>query len=536
MKKNLKWPKHFYLIGSDQPIEHHKPGPHSMGSKAFNLLRMAGLELKVPAALVIGTHYTKSPEECLEPLFSQGLPALERTAGMRLGDSKNPLILSVRSGAPVSMPGMMETLLNIGLTDSTLGGFLRQTGNPRLVWDSYRRLIATYGEVVAGISGQVFEDALVAITQGRDERSLDFDELRTLAKTYLSLYETHAQTPFPQDARTQVAGAIQAVFNSWQSDKACEYRNINAISETMGTAVTLQRMVFGNSGTHAGSGVGFTRNPSNGDKHLWIDFLLNAQGEDVVSGRRNAHGADAMASLIPDAWLQLQKYTHALEIEFSDMQDFEFTVEDGQLFMLQTRSGKRTAIAAAQIALDLLDEGVIDKRTAKERTSHLTQDHLIHQVLASEDDASAHATPIASAMSACSGIVSGEIAFDEARAKERNTAGVEVILIRQDAETNDIAALEFSVGLLTARGARTSHAAVVARQLGKVCLVGCQYLTINQAQRSLTIGETSLCEGDMLTLDGNEGHIYAGRLSVVNQPDTALFERLEIIRNGVKHD
>jgi pyruvate,orthophosphate dikinase len=295
-------------------------------------------------------------------------------------------------------------------------------------------------------------------------------------------------------------------------------------------------MVFGNSGTHAGSGVGFTRNPTNGDKHLWIDFLLNAQGEDVVSGRRNAHGAEAMSNLIPDAWLQLQKYTHALEIEFSDMQDFEFTVEDGQLYMLQTRSGKRTAIAEAQIALDLLDEGVIDKRTAKERTSHLTQDDLIHQVLASEDDASAHATPIASAMSACSGIVSGEIAFDEARAKERNTAGAEVILIRQDAETNDIAALEFSVGLLTARGARTSHAAVVARQLGKVCLVGCQYLTINQAQRSMTIGEASLFEGDMLTLDGNEGHIYAGRLSVVNQPDTALFERLKMIRHGAKHD
>jgi len=418
-------------------------------------------------------------------------------------------------------------LLNIGLTESTLGGFLRQTGNPRLVWDSYRRLIATYGEVVAGISGDVFEDALDAISQGRDERSLDFNELRALANTYLSLYETHAATPFPQDAHVQLAGSIQAVFESWQSEKACEYRIINAISDAMGTAVTLQRMVFGNSGTHSGSGVGFTRNPTNGNKQLWVDFLLNAQGEDVVSGRRNAHGADAMANLIPDAWLQLQKSTHALEIEFSDMQDFEFTVEDGQLYMLQTRAGKRTAIATAQIAIDLFDEGVIDKRTAKDRTSHLTQENLTIQVLANHEDSSEKASPIASAMSACNGIVSGEIAFDEARARERMEAGAEVILIRQDAETNDITALEYSVGLLTARGARTSHAAVVARQLSKVCLVGCQHLNINLAQRSMTIGDTPLGEGEMITLDGNEGHIYLGCLSVVNQPDTALYERLE---------
>lgn len=534
MKKDIKWPKHFFLIGSDQAVDHQKPSPNNMGSKAFNLLRMSDLGLTVPSALVIGTHYTKAPKDCLDPLFSLGLPALERMADMQLGDPKNPLILSVRSGAPVSMPGMMETLLNIGLTESTLGGFLRQTGNPRLVWDSYRRLIATYGEVVAGISGEVFEEALESITQKRDERSLDFNELRTLANTYLNLYETYASTPFPQDAHAQLAGSIQAVFDSWHSEKACEYRNINAISDAMGTAVTLQRMVFGNSGTHAGSGVGFTRNPSNGDKQLWVDFLLNAQGEDVVSGRRNAHGADAMASLIPDAWLQLQKSTHALEIEFSDMQDFEFTVEDGQLFMLQTRSGKRTAIAAARIALDLLDEGVIDKRTAKERTSHLTQDHLIHQVLSSEDGLSTNFPHIASAMSACSGIVSGEIAFDEARAKERKATGADVILIRQDAETNDISALEYSVGLLTARGARTSHAAVVARQLGKVCLVGCEHLNINLAQRSITIGETKLSEGDMITLDGNEGRIFSGRLTVINQPDAMLFERLEKIRHGAK--
>lgn len=536
MKKNLKWPKHFYLIGSEQSVEHHKPGPNTMGSKAFNLLRMADLGLTVPSALVIGTHYTKAPQDCLEPLFSQGLPALELTAEMSLGDPKNPLILSVRSGAPVSMPGMMETLLNIGLSETTIGGFLRQTGNPRLVWDSYRRLIATYGEVVAGIPGHVFEDALDAATQGRDERTLDFDELRRLANSYLNLYEVHAQTPFPQDAKAQVAGAIQAVFNSWHSDKASEYRNINAISDALGTAVTLQRMVFGNSGTHAGSGVGFTRNPTNGDKSLWIDFLLNAQGEDVVSGRRNAHGADAMASLIPDAWMQLQKSTHALEMEFLDMQDFEFTVEDGQLYMLQTRSGKRTTIASAKIALDLFDEGIIDKRTAKERTAGLTQSDLVNQVLASDEEDSENVKPLSSAMSACSGIVSGEIALDEARAKERKAAGAEVILVRQDAETNDIAALEYSVGLLTARGARTSHAAVVARQLGKVCLVGCQQLTIDHEQRSLTMGDVSLREGDMLTLDGNEGHIYAARLSVVNQPDIALFDRLEKLRHSTKHD
>ena len=536
MKKNNKWPKHFYLIGSDNPPEHHKVGPNSMGSKAFNLLRMSELGLTVPPALVLGTHYTKASGDWLDAFYAVGLPALEATAGMRLDDPKNPLILSVRSGAPVSMPGMMETLLNIGLTENTLGGFLRQTGNPRLVWDSYRRLIATYGEVVAGIPGHVFEDALEAITQGRDERTLDFDELRTLANDYLDLYEIHAHTAFPQSSHAQVTGAIEAVFASWHSDKAKEYRNINAISDALGTAVTLQRMVFGNSGTHAGSGVGFTRNPTSGEKSLWIDFLLNAQGEDVVSGRRNAHGADAMASLIPDAWQQLQKSTRALELEFMDMQDFEFTVEDGQLYMLQTRSGKRTHLATAQIALDLLDEDVIDKRTAKERTAHLTQDDLVHQVLAPNDDSTQDARPIASAMSACSGIVAGEIALDEARARERHAAGANVILIRQDAETNDIGALSYSVGLLTERGARTSHAAVVARQLGKVCLVGCPHLKLDPQKRTASFGEITLTEGDMLTLDGNEGLVYSGHLSVINQPDTQLFARLESIRHGGKHD
>ncbi len=504
----------------------------AMGTKAFNLLRMSKLGMPVPAALVIGTHYTKEPKSCFKELFSVGLPALELTAKMRLGDPKNPLILSVRSGAPVSMPGMMETLLNIGLCESTLGGFLRQTGNPRLVWDSYRRLIATYGEVVAGIAPNFFEDALDTLCNGTDERNLGFDELRALSSTFLSLYEAHALEPFPQDTKEQLKGAIKAVFDSWHSKRAFQFRETNHLSNTLGTAVTLQRMVFGNSGTHAGSGVGFTRNPTNGEKRLWIDFLLNAQGEDVVSGRRNVHGHETLENLMPEVWLLLQKYTLALELEFLDMQDFEFTVESGQLFMLQTRSGKRTKLAAAKIALDLFDEGIIDKREVIERTLDFTQASLVLQVLSNNSDAAKISSPLSAATTACSGIASGEIALDEAFAKARHALGVKVILMRQDTQTNDIAALEYSSGLLTARGARTSHAAVVARQLGKVCLVGCQHLKINLVNRRVSIGQSNLSEGDIVTLDGNDGQVYFGSLSVIDRPDTELYKRVEKIRHN----
>ncbi len=525
MNAMLHWPKQLYLLANGHTLAPKQASREHMGSKAYNLLRMAQLGLPVPPALVIGTHYTRHPEECMLPVLTVGLPELERATGQTLGDPRNPLIISVRSGAPVSMPGMMDTLLNIGLCDQTLPGLLRQTGNPRMVWDAYRRLVASYGEIVAGLPATLFEEALTQATQGRDEREIDFSELRELTRQYLSLYAAHARQAFPQDAREQLGQAIRAVFASWLAPKAQEYRRLNQIDAGMGTAVTLQRMVFGNTGSHSGAGVGFTRDPSTGTAELWVDFLANAQGEDVVSGRRNAHGHETLSSVAPEAWRDLEAATRVLEREFADMQDFEFTVQDGALFLLQTRSGKRTPLAAARIALDLLDEGVIDAATAIERTRGLDEQALSTEQLATQTDPSAPLMPLAQAMSACTGIVSGEIALDAERAQERATSGARVILLRKEAQTSDIAALESAHGLLTQMGARTSHAAVVARQLGKVCLVGCSDLQIDLDNRSVRLGAQSLKEGEVITLDGNHGDIYRGAVATVRLPDEALIAR-----------
>ena len=530
MKSAAHWPKHFNLIAGGRTDHRHNPSRESMGSKAFNLLRMADLGLSVPPAVVIGTHYTQSPDECIHPFFSAGLPALQEATGLVFGDTRKPLIVSVRSGAPVSMPGMMETLLNIGLCDQTLPGLLRQTGNPRLVWDAYRRLIASYGEVVAGVPGHLFENEIEHVTQGHDERLLDFAELRALTHRFLAIYLEHAGHAFPQDVSEQLGGAIRAVFSSWHADKAQAYRKINRIDPAMGTAVTIQCMVFGNSGGHSGAGVGFTRDPTTGARQPWVDFLANAQGEDVVSGRRNAHGHQALASVAPDAWHKLQDAVQALEHEFSDMQDFEFTVQDGVLYLLQTRSGKRTPMAAARIALDLMDEGLIDAATALERTKDLREEELGTVRLASQGDSRSTVSPLGQAISASSGVVSGEIALDGPRAAARAAEGVSVVLVRQDADTNDIAALEFAAGLLTQRGARTSHAAVVARQLGKVCLVACETLRIDLTARTVRLGDLLLKEGDVITLDGNDGRLYAGVVATVLVPDVALIERLGALR------
>jgi pyruvate,orthophosphate dikinase len=530
MKISNHWPKHFYLVAKGNTTTPHQPGRENMGSKAFNLLRMTETGLPVPPALVIGTYYTDFPDDCLLPVFAVGLPALEEAAGLKFGDSRNPLIVSVRSGAPVSMPGMMETLLNIGLSDKTLQGLLRQTGNPRLAWDAYRRLVASYGEVVAGLPGALFEDEIERAVQGRDERQLDFSELRDLTRRFLSLYQQNAGQAFPQDVNAQLSGAIRAIFASWGAQKAKEYRKIKNIDPTMGTAVTLQCMVFGNTGGHSGAGVGFTRDPTTGEPTLWLDFLANAQGEDVVSGRRNAHGHEVLASVAPDAWRQLLESAQALEREFKDMQDFEFTVQDGALHLLQTRSGKRTPLATVRIALDLMDEGLIDAATALERTADLQEGELGTVQVLSQADSDSQASPLALAMSACTGVVSGEIALDGQRAAARAGSGVQTILVRQDAQTSDIAALESALGLLTQRGARTSHAAVVARQLGKVCLVGCEDLCIDSAAGTIRLGDKVLGEGDVITLDGNKGAVYQGEVAAVMVPDEVLIERLRALR------
>ncbi|MBT9502593.1 MAG: pyruvate, phosphate dikinase [Burkholderiaceae bacterium] len=508
-----------------------------MGFKAWNLLRMAQLLLPVPPAFVIGTRYCLDPEaraQATKPdLWRSALQALEQSAGRVLGDSRHPLLLSVRSGAPVSMPGMMETLLNIGLCDATVAGLLRQTGNPRLVWDAYRRLVATYGEVVAGLPAQLFDDVRTALFGAQDERQLDFADLRLLTRRCLEAFAQAAGRPFPQTPSEQLAEAIEAVLASWTSAKACEYRRLNGIPDTIGTAVTVQCMVFGNAGGQSGAGVGFTRDPASGEPALWVDFLFDAQGEDVVSGRRSANGHDQLAAVLPDVWQQLSDAARRLEQAFGDMQDFEFTVQEGRLFMLQTRSGKRTPLAAARIALDLLEEGVISQGLALDRTAAIDRGALARTRLVAQTEGRFEPlTPLGRAATASHGIAVGEIALDEARAALRHGAGVPVVLVRRDAETGDLAALELAVGLLTQRGARTSHAAVVARQLGKVCLVGCSALEIDEGARTITAGGRSLHEGELLTLDGNDGAFYAGAGQVAIDYPEGLLARMMALRQS----
>lgn len=527
-------PPEVYLIGcAGAAADAASASAQTMGFKAWNLLRMARLGLPVPAAFVIGTRYCVAPAARAlaggPALWKAALHALERSAGLALGDARHPLLVSVRSGAPVSMPGMMETLLNIGLCERTVGGLLRQTGNPRLVWDAYRRLVATYGEVVAGLPAQVFEEAAAALFDGRDERELDFADLRSLTRRFLEVYARGAGQPFPQDPGEQLAGAIEAVFASWQSPKAREYRRLNGIDDGIGTAVTVQCMVFGNAGGQSGAGVGFTRDPASGEPAPWVDFLFNAQGEDVVSGRRSANGHDELAGVLPEVWHELTEAAEQLEHAFGDMQDFEFTVQDGRLFMLQTRAGKRTPQAAARIALDLLDEGLIGRDLALERTAGLDRQTLARPRVVTRSGGAA-LLPLGRAASASSGVAVGEIALDEARATARHGAGVPVVLVRRDAETSDLAALDAATGLLTQRGARTSHAAVVARQLGKVCLVGCAELSVDEAARAIRIGGTCLREGELLTLDGNEGAVYAGAAEVEIEYPEALLARLDALR------
>jgi len=512
-----------YLIADARPLDAGAT-PEALGFKAYNLARLAAIGLKVPPAFVLGTGYCAGPEAVTPALWGAALAELEAAAGAALGDPRRPLLLSVRSGAPVSMPGMMETILNIGLTDTTLPGMIRQTGNPRLAFDAYRRLIAGYGAVVAGIDAGAFDADLDAVRGGEPERSLDFAALHELTARHRETYQRLAGDDFPQDARVQLQQAIASVFRSWSSAKAETYRALRHLADDMGTAVTVQRMVFGNAGGLSGAGVGFTRNPSDGSPEPWIDFLFNAQGEDVVSGRRTAEGQSSLAAVAPGVWQELVAATPLLERQFGDMQDFEFTVEEGTLFFLQTREGKRTPLAAARIALDLADAGLISVETARRRTAELTDADLATEHLALDDAAAAE--PLGRAVTASGGVVSGEITFDEAGVRARKARGATVVLVRRDAETRDIAALDLADGLLTCHGARTSHTAVVARQLGKVCLVGCEAMTLDEAGGWLELGGQRLAEGDELTLDGNTGLIHAGRARIVTSIPEALVARL----------
>jgi pyruvate,orthophosphate dikinase len=453
-------------------------GAKDVGGKAWNLIRMAAAGLPVPPGFVLSTEWCRMQgigqvdDARLAAALDEGIECLERATGLRFGSPRCPLVVSVRSGAPVSMPGMLETVLDVGLNDEAVEGLFRLTGNPRLAWDSYRRLVQGFAEVVQGLPPEPFNRLIRTAMEkaGVDaEQELDHRSLRQVTRGMLDEYGALAGTTLPQDPKEQLSRATAAVFRSWDAPKAIAYRRLNDIDDTLGTAVTVQTMVFGNAGGASGAGVGFNRNPATGRRELYLDFQFNAQGEDVVSGRQILTGHDTLQRRLPAVWEELEQVAHRLEALFGDAQDFEFTLQDGRLSLLQTRDAQRTPWAALRIAVDLVTEGVIGPQEALERLRGLEVTTIQRTRLASD-----RPKPLAMATVASIGAASGAVALDTAAAERLSRNGTPAILVRAETTTEDITGMAKADGILTGAGGRTSHAAVVARQLGKVCLVGCR--------------------------------------------------------------
>ena len=505
-----------------------------VGNKAWNLMRMAAAGLPVPAGFVLPTSKCKQPvsgSDALESTLSTGIVSLEAATGLRFGSRRNPLLVSIRSGAAVSMPGMLETVLDIGLNPDSVEGLIRLTGNPRLAWDCYRRLIQGYAEVVQELPPASFDELVaqaISAAGVESDRELDFRRLRQLAGDMAARFHELAGEPFPADPWEQLKRAVLAVFRSWGAAKAAAYRRMNRIDDSLGTAVTVQQMVFGNAGGKSGSGVGFTRNPASGERELYLDFCFNGQGEDVVAGRQRTEDHERLARALPETWRQLQSTSMSLEALFRDAQDFEFTLENGWLYLLQSRDAKRSDLAALRIAVDLVEEGLIEPDEAQQRLSRINLSRVLRTRL------EAHSSEVlARAQAASLGVTSGALVLDSATA-ERMAKNGPVILVRRAMDTSDIDGIACAAGILSASGSRTSHAAVVARQLGKVCLVGCGALEVDLIRRCCTIGERTLNEGDVLSLDGNEGCIYAGKVEIIEErPYRELQAIAEWQRNSI---
>jgi len=514
------------------------PTKEAVGSKAHNLMRMAACGLTVPPGFVLETSlcraYLQKGAAALEGIngiLHRKLQQLGERTNRRFGYPRRPLLVSVRSGAVVSMPGMMETVLNIGLNDETLRGLIRMTGNPRLAQDCRRRLVQQYGEVVRHIAPDHFENRLKSSLAGHglaDIEELDTNSLREIGNDYLVALESAASQPFPKDPWVQLRDAVEAVLRSWSSPRAQEYRRLSGIPDDLGTAVIVQAMVFGNWGPTSGSGVGFTRNPADGDNALYVDYLANAQGEDVVGGRRKAVGLDALQRRAPDAYRSLLSARAVLERQFADMQDFEFTVEQGQLYFLQCRAGKRTPLAALQIAHDLVEELAIAPAEALRRLAGLD----LESIEAARLQPHEGQAPLIRGTPASNGVAIGAVLFDPERLATIARSGKAVILVRQSAETGDIRALSEAAALLTVDGARTSHAAVVARQLGKVCIVGCEGLCIDPSLRRGVFGSETLLEGEVVSVDGATGAVFRGEMAIAHERPVTLLKKVESWRHA----
>jgi pyruvate,orthophosphate dikinase len=507
-------------------------GRELLGGKGAGLAEMTAIGIPVPAGFTVTTaaciEYVRNGRKLppgLEEEIAAHLEGLEEATGKRFGDAQDPLLVSVRSGAAVSMPGMMDTILNLGLNDESVEGLASATGNERFAWDAYRRLVQMYGNVVEGVDAHAFEQALAALKESRrvrDDVELRADDLRELVERFKEIYRDDTGSDFPQDPRVQLERAVRAVFDSWETPRAQVYRRANGIPDDLGTAVNVVQMVFGNKGEDSGTGVAFTRNPSTGEQGIWGEFLTNAQGEDVVAGIRTPLPITEMKNRLPEAFDQLVDTMRRLEERYREMQDIEFTVEEGKLYLLQTRSGKRTAQAALKIAVDMVEEGLISREDAVARIDPKQLDQLLHPMI----DPEAHYEAAANGLNASPGAATGKIALDADTAEERGKAGEDVILVRWETNPDDIHGLLEARGILTAQGGMTSHAAVVARGMGKPCVAGCEGLSIDLEGRKISLDGREVAEGEVITIDGGTGEVIVGEVELVPPQINEDFQRL----------
>ncbi|MEU5654381.1 pyruvate, phosphate dikinase [Streptomyces sp. NPDC047737] len=500
-----------------------------LGGKGANLAEMTNLGLPVPPGFTITTEackvYLDSGEEPAELRDEVGahLAALERRMGKTLGQADDPLLVSVRSGAKFSMPGMMDTVLNIGLSDASVVGLAAQAGDERFAWDSYRRLIQMFGKTVLGVDGDLFEEALEAAKEAKGvtvDVDLDAADLKKLVKRFKEIVTRDAGREFPQDPREQMDLAVKAVFDSWNTDRAKLYRRQERIPGDLGTAVNICSMVFGNLGPDSGTGVAFTRDPASGHQGVYGDYLQNAQGEDVVAGIRNTVALAELESIDKASYDQLMKIMETLETHYKDLCDIEFTIERGQLWMLQTRVGKRTAGAAFRIATQLVDQGLIDEAEALQRVNGAQ----LAQLMFPRFDHGAASVLLGRGIAASPGAAVGKAVFDSYTAVKWSRSGEKVILIRRETNPDDLDGMIAAEGILTSRGGKTSHAAVVARGMGKTCVCGAEEIEVDTKRRRLTVGDTVVEEGDLVSVDGSTGKVYLGEVPVVPSPVVEYFE------------
>ena len=521
--------KYVYLF-----TEGSKDMRNLLGGKGANLAEMTNIGLPVPRGFTVTTeactsyydHNRKLTDEIMKQI-DEKIEELEKITGKTLGDKKNPLLVSVRSGARASMPGMMDTILNLGMNDDVAEGFSEVTNNKRFVYDSYRRFIQMFADVVMEFPKSSFERKFDAIKEEKGvelDTELTADDLEEVVKIYKEEYKKLAGSEFPQDPKEQLMAAIQAVFRSWMNDRAITYRRLNDIPSSWGTAVNVQEMVYGNRGETSGTGVAFTRNPATGENHLFGEYLMNAQGEDVVAGIRTPQSIDTLKEVMPECYEEFQKICKTLENHYKDMQDMEFTIEDGKLFMLQTRNGKRTATAALKIAVDMVEEGMLTKEEALLKVDPKQLDQLLHPMF--DQDSLNNAKCVAEGLAASPGAATGKIAFTAEDVIRMHKDGEkDIILVRLETSPEDIEGMNLAHGVLTLRGGMTSHAAVVARGMGTCCVSGCGDLVIDEEKKTLTLKDGRILkEGDYISLDGSTGKVYAEQIKTVDASITGNFE------------